>query len=451
MADMKSKKIGLITSSVTLAILVFFALWTIDRDVLSSRHQYGLINFSIAFVLLAAHMAANILASIKLPKISGYILAGILAGPFVGGILTHEMVGRLKLIDDLALSFIALAAGGALHINSLKSRWRIISYNIGLQTLIVFGLVLCFSLLWGYFFPFLGADSWKSLIVFSMLLGTAAIARSPSSTMAIISECKASGPFTETVLGVTVSIDVLVIVFFTIILTLSKAIMSGTGGIEPQVFIALSTEIVVSFAIGVVFGKIITVYIQRIKKDLPLFLLFIAFGVTKTSAWLTFFMENHFHIHFAIEPLLICISAGFTVQNFSREGAFFEDSLEKVSLPIYVLFFSVAGAALNMDALLVCWPFALYIALVRIGGIFIATYTAGRINGDSAERNKNAWMAYLTQAGVAIGLAQIAERQFPEIGTYLTTVVLAVIAINQVAGPITFKLALSNVCEAFEE
>lgn len=286
------------------------------------------------------------------------------------------------------------------------------------------------------------------IIALAVLLGAVAVARSPSSAIAIISESRASGLFTETVIGVTIVIDVLIIIFFTLALAITKIILTPGGIISQEVFMALFAELTISLIIGAVIGKGISLYIDRAGYDLPLFLLFVAFGVTKTSLWLTHFMNTHFEIHLHLEPLLICMSAGFTVQNFSKGGFDFMESLDRVALPIYVLFFSLAGASLNLEALRMCWPLAMSMVLVRILGIFGATWLAGIINRDPPCHNRNAWMAYLTQAGVAIGLAQLAQRQFPEIGSHLTTVVLAVISVNQIAGPITFKMALERVGEA---
>jgi Kef-type K+ transport system membrane component KefB len=159
-------------------------------------------------------------------------------------------------------------------------------------------------------------------------------------------------------------------------------------------------------------------------------------------------MEANFAISLHLEPLLICIGAGFTVRNFSESGNDFMAGLERISLPIYILFFSLAGASLNLDALRMTWPLAVSLTVVRAAGIFGATWLAGKLNRDPPLHSRVAWMAYLTQAGVAIGLAQMAEGHVPEIGMYLTTIVLAVISINQVVGPITFKMSLNMVGEA---
>ena len=216
---------------------------------------------------------------------------------------------------------------------------------------------------------------------------------------------------------------------------------------DIQVFAALSAEMIVSLLMGVGLGLIISFHIKRFGKDLTLFLLFLAFAVTKTSLWLSGFMDSQFNISLHLEPLLICMSAGFFVQNFSGVGDDFMESMDRMALPIYVLFFSLAGAALNLDSLRICWSMALCLVVIRIFGIFLATFIAGTISRDPASHRQSAWMAYITQAGVAIGLAQLAQRQFPEIGVYLITLVLAVISINQIIGPIAFKIALGIVKE----
>ena len=123
------------------------------------------------------------------------------------------------------------------------------------------------------------------------------------------------------------------------------------------------------------------------------------------------------------------------------------EQLERMALPVYVLFFCLAGASLDLDALWVTWPLAIFLVLVRAAGIFSATWLAGIVNRDPPRHRQVAWLAYLTQAGVAIGLANLAEKQFPAIGTILTTLVLAVISINQVVGPITFKISLNMAGE----
>jgi len=448
MVDLYQSKRNLATYILTLFVVTLFALWLRHLDMESSWQKAGMINFSIGFVLLLAYMSAQILKIARLPLISGYIIVGIIVGPYVSGFLTNDMISRFGFINDVALSFIALTAGGALHLQALKKRRKSIVLNILFLTLVVFGFVFVFFVFMGSNFSFTRNLSSVQVIAFAVLIGVVAVARSPSSAIAIISECRASGPFTETVLAVTVAMDVFVIVLFTVALTVARVILGGSGMMGTQVFMAVFVEMAVSFFLGALLGKGISFYVDRIWHDLPLFLLFLAFGVSKLSMWSDNFMINCFDIHLHLEPLLICMSAGFVVQNFSKTGVYFMESLESVSLPVYVLFFSLAGASLNFDALRLCWLLTLCLAVVRVAGIFCATWLAGTVAGDLSLHNRSAWMAYLTQAGVAIGLAQIAEREFPEIGMYLTTVILALIFVNQVIGPVTFKAVLNRVGEA---
>ena len=144
------------------------------------------------------------------------------------------------------------------------------------------------------------------------------------------------------------------------------------------------------------------------------------------------------------------MTAGFTVQNTSRQGAHFIEAIESVSLPVYVLFFTLAGAGLNLDALKQTWVVALLLAIVRAAAIFLGAYTGGRLGGDPPHLNRAAGMAYLTQAGVSLGLALEVVRRFPDWGGAFVTVVVAVIAINQMVGPITMKRVLIRAGEARE-
>jgi hypothetical protein len=323
-----------------------------------------------------------------------------------------------------------------------------VAANLFLNIVLVFVVVCLFVALSGRWFGFTRQLSAMQLFALAMLLGTIAVARSPSSAIAIISECRAEGPFTDMVLGVTILMDVVTIILFTTALSASRVLLSNTAGADFGMLGILSVEMLISLVLGAGLGFAISFYIKRAGHDLALLLLTFGVAVTKISLWLGHFMETHFDLALHLEPLLICISAGFTVRRYSQVGSRFLESLEQSALPIYVLFFTLAGASLNFNALSVCWMFAVCLALVRAGGFFLAAWAGNVVPGNAEAHNSSAWMGYLTQAGVSIGLAQIAQRQAPEIGVYLTTVVLAVIAINQLVGPIMFKAALNRAGEA---
>lgn len=175
-----------------LAVLVLIGLFAgaIRRlDVAAGWGSAPQTNFFLGALLLAAYGVGQLAKTVRLPLLSGYILAGILAGPHVFGFLSTAMVGRLRLLDDLALSFIALAAGGHFDLRALAGRKRAILLNILLLTLVVFGMVSGFVTLFGNRFSFTGVLSPVQLTALAMLLGVVAVAGrrlrpSPSSASA---------------------------------------------------------------------------------------------------------------------------------------------------------------------------------------------------------------------------------------------------------------------------
>lgn len=431
-----------------IGLMILFAVWFKQVEIETGPQQTGVIIFSLGFLMLAGHVLARILKEAKLPMISGYIFAGLLAGPYVTGFLSVEMVERFRLIDELALSFIALNAGGELRLAGLKKQAKSIILNIIFLTLIVFFFILLFITRAGGLFKITADLDPTSLLVLGILIGVISVARSPASAIAIINECRARGPFTDMVLAVAIAKDVLIIILFTSAMAISRSLLAGDGSLELGALSGLIIEIIVSIIIGGIIGKGISVYMDRVGYDFLFFLLFIAFAIARLSMWLNGFMEARFAVSLHLEPLLICMTAGFFIQNFSRFGSYFIESLERVSLPIYVLFFSLAGASLNLSTLALCWPLALCIVGVRMMGLFAGSWLAGTLSHDPPAFNKNAWMTYITQAGVSIGLAQLAAKQFPEIGVHINTIALSIIAISQFIGPVTFKAALTAVGES---
>jgi Kef-type K+ transport system membrane component KefB len=283
-----------------------------------------------------------------------------------------------------------------------------------------------------------------------MLFGVLAVARSPSSAIAIINETRAKGPFTETALGVTVAMDVLVIVLFAVVVSLTEVILSPQAALSLGFAGSLLFEIVSGVVIGVAIGRGLAFYIDRVHANLPLLLLGTALLVTSISHGLADYLRDVHDLTLRLEPMLICVAAGFTVQNHSRQGGLFVEAIEQISLPVFVVFFTLAGAGLNLDALRQTWVLALVLVVIRAAAIFLGAYTGGKLGGDPPRFNRVAGMAYLTQAGVSLGLAMEVVRRFPGWGEAFVTVVVAVIAINQMVGPITMKRVLIAVGEGRE-
>ncbi len=403
---------------------------------------------AFGFLLLIAYLMGEIFSGLSLPRISGYIFTGVLFGPHAIDFVRIEMVHRLKIIDDLALTFIALAAGGELRIKDLRDRLRSILYTILSLTVIVWTGVSLFVFVGWQLIPFFRGMSFPVIFSIAILLGVISVARSPSSAIAIIKESRAKGPFTEGVLGVTVAMDVLIIILFAAALSVATIVAQPGQSFDVGSLVVLSVEIFLSLSIGCVMGLLIAWYIKQIRVYLAVFLLAMTFSVAKFSPFLGLYMEHLFRVAIHLEPLLICLAAGFIIQNRSPQGESLMAAIDRSSLPVYVIFFALTGAALDLGALKQTWHLAVILVGVRIAMIWLGTFWGGKVSGDPPLFYRNSWLAFITQAGVSLGLTAIVAKRFPEWGTTFATLVVAVIAVNQFIGPIAFKAALRRVGEA---
>jgi Kef-type K+ transport system membrane component KefB len=172
------------------------------------------------------------------------------------------------------------------------------------------------------------------------------------------------------------------------------------------------------------------------------------FLVIKFSHLFGDYLQEIHEIGLRLEPLLICMAAGFTVQNFSKHGTTFLVRMDRVSFPIYIGFFAITGANINIDVLKNAWFLGLVIVISRTIMIYIGSFISGKLARDPPRIYKNTWLGFITQAGVSLGLLTEVVRRFPDIGIHIQTILIAAITINQLVGPVAFKYALFKVGEA---
>jgi Kef-type K+ transport system membrane component KefB len=402
----------------------------------------GQVAVALGALLLVAHLFGRVLQSIELPLITGYLLAGVLLGPYALGVVGLPVKESLGMINSVALGLIALTAGGELSIGLLRARiggvaWITLFHSVG-----IFGATFLVFLALGRFSPqaALGLGG-AELVAAGLLLGLIATATSPSSTVAVINEVQASGPVATVSLGVTVLKDVAVIVLMALTLTAVSGVLGRSGEEIPSMLWILE-EIAASIALGAGVGALLIFYLRRVGKEEALVLLGTVFVVVALSDAIE--EAYHFHLHF----LLMCIAAGFVVQNASRSGRRFIRGVERSSLPVYIIFFTLSGVGLDLGALVELWPVALGFVLWRIAAVWAATAAGARLGREVDAVRRHAWTGFVAQAGISLGLAEIAASSYPGFGDRVKTLVLASVAINQVIGPVLFKWALTRVGEA---
>lgn len=410
-----------------------------------------LITFLVGFLIvaIAANQIAKVFQQIKFPLITGLIITGIIAGSSVLNFITPLALKKLNFLNEIALAVIAFSAGSELYLNELRSRLNSIKWMTIGQLVITFVLSATVIYFIADFIPFMTTMPATHKAAVAVLFATIFVARSPSSAIAIINEMRANGPFTKTVMGVTVIKDVLVIILFAICLAIAKAIINNDA-IDMLFFVILIAELLVSFGLGYVLGKLLQLpFLSKADVKIKGFsVLLIGYGVYFFASYVKLESAALFNHEFLLEPLLICIIGSFYLTNYTKHRIEFSEALQEISPIIYIIFFTLTGASLSIQTLISVFGIAIVLFFLRIvtmvfGGIF-GVYAAN----DFKKYAFIAWMPYLTQAGVALGLATIISDVFPGWGHEFETIIIAIIVLNQIVGPPLFKWSLNFVKES---
>ncbi|MFQ5433388.1 MAG: cation:proton antiporter [Anaerolineae bacterium] len=413
--------------------------------------MYNLIVFiaSFAVVALASKQIGAFFARIKIPKITGYLFTGLVAGGFVLGFVPEEAVHSLRFIDEISLAFIAFAAGNELFLPELRGRFRSIGWVTAGLVIATFTLVSTAVFLLARFIPFMNGMPTMSLVAISILAGAILVARSPSSAIAIVNELRAKGPFTQVVLGVTVIMDVVVITLFAMTAAMADALLNQTSvnlGFIVLVGVDLLLALLSAYGLFKVLERILAMRAGLTVKTV--LILLSGFTVFLLSTMIRDASNANLPFEILVEPLLVCMVAGFMVNNYSRHRVEFAKILHDAGPLVFVAFFTLTGASLELDVLASIWPIALALFAVRLLSIMIGSFTSGVLAGDPMPHNRLKWMGFVTQAGVALGLAKEVAGEFPEFGNAFATMIIAVVVLNEMVGPIFFKFAINRVGEA---
>lgn len=378
------------------------------------------------FVVLASQQVGHFLTRFNLPLISGYLLAGIIAGPFLLDFMGVEDIEHLRFLDEISLAFIAFAAGSEMYLEELRGRYKSIGWNTFTQLIAIylFSGVVIFVL--ADSIPFMQGLSQGGRFAAALLAGTILTARSPSSAIAIINEVRARGPFTKTVLGVTLVKDVIVVVLFALSTSIASTLLTGQEFDIIFLFL-VSAEIIVSILLGIFVGRLLVVVLsthfdERLKIGL---ILLIGYLVFVFSTNLRHFTHDNLPFEILLEPLLICMVASFWLINRTRYRDEFRHLLHLVETPIFIIFFTLIGESLDIGIVLTILPITLIIFATRLVALFIGGYIGGFAAGDPPHFNRLTWMAYITQAGVGLGLAKEVAIEFPQLGNDFTTLMVA--------------------------
>ncbi len=405
-----------------------------------------------AIVAAASGNIAKVFLKLKLPLITGFLFVGIISGPYMTGLINKESANNLLFINDIALAFIAFAAGSELYLKELKGRFKSIGWMTFGQLVVTFVLSSIAIFHIADFIPFMNKMDDNSRIAVAVLIGTIFVARSPASAIAIINELRAKGPFTQIAIGVTVIKDVLVIILFTICFSVAGTLISGDEFKFMTIFV-LFIELVFSIVFGFLAGKLIDLLLSyNLYNSLKTILVLgIGWGIYGFAHFIGQASSTHLSFHFYIEPLLISIIAGFYTINYSKYRQEFIKVIEDAGPVIYIMFFTLTGVSISLDVLENYWFIAIILFSIRL-----ITMIFGSLLGASAARESRlfrqiGWMPYVTQAGVGLGLVTVVAAAFPAWGEEFETILIAVIVLNQVLGPPFFKWSITKMGESHKK
>ncbi len=422
------------------AVIILLALCGLMNAARSFEPIGGSVELAFGFLLLCAFFGGSLVEKIKSPKLTGYLLVGVAAGPFVLRLVSTEMVQNLTLVQDVAVCLIALTAGAELSINKIRPLLGTIKsitlWGVLGTTILIAGSIIALQPL----LPFLHELSMVGVAMVSLMLAIVLASQSPAVVMALLDETRSDGPVSQTTLAVVVIADLMVIILFAVASSFVAAVIgSGEGSILSTVFTAIGFEIVLSGVIGLVIGIIFSLYLQYVKGNASLFVLLVCGVVAQVSPIMH------------LDALIVLLTAGVYLENFSKADCHkLIHDLEAAALPVYLVFFAVVGAKLDLALLATVILPAAIIALVRALGFWRGCAIAAKRSNANKEVAKWTWIGLLPQAGLALALVQILERAYPEpsFGPQASALILGVVGLNQLVTPILLRIALIKSGEA---
>lgn len=431
MREQPSVRRRIVHLSVTLLLL--FGLTYLTTSVNPPELGAGRITILIGFVLLVANLAGGLATSAGLPRLTGFLLVGILAGPSALGLLSQQSVDDLRLIDEFALTLIAMLAGGELKIGELRPHAK----AIGLTTLVVTGIVWIgvagTVVALRPLLPFLVELPMAATIGVALVLGVWAANSSPDLTVAVIEETGEKGPLAEVILGITIVKDVFVIVLFTLTLALVAPLVDSNETFNALVLVDLAREVGGAILVGGAMGWIFSLYLGDEEKPRPPLATFL-------FAYVIVVIAHRLHV----ELLLTGVAAGFVIENLSPAGDTMIRGIESVSVVMFAFFFAIAGAGLDLGALRSFWLAALILFSVRLSLTWLGARYGTRMAGASELIRSRTWQGLISQGGVTLGLVLLIQERFPDLGDGIVALGMAVIVGNILGGPIILKQALSG-------
>jgi len=376
----------------------------------------------LAVALVLALAGGRLAAFFRIPRVTGYMLAGILMGPSVTGVLTRQHLNAFVIISELALGIIAFYIGCEFEASHFRRLKKTVSFFSTAEIAATFTLVLL-ALLMVY----------SRSPAMALLLAILAVATAPAATLLVIREYDSEGPLTDHILAMVGLNNLICILAFVVALGLVELTTAAGAGFSPAaVALEMARKLLIPPLLGLALALVLQFYLRRSPEQNEL--LIVSLSVVMLGVGLAH--------HFSVSPLLTNLVMGAVLINSCDRTQLVVDRLRQVDYPFYALFFVLAGAALHLEML----P-----EIGLAGGLYVASRIAGKIVGTGLGKK---WaraaepsslylgMGLLSQAGLAIGLSSWAAKELPAVGAPLAAIILSTTAVFEIIGPVLTRLSL---------
>jgi Kef-type K+ transport system membrane component KefB len=386
---------------------------------------------SLGMILLFALLVGHVVKLAKIPEVTGYLVAGMLVGPSVLGWVSHENLQALHVFSEVGLGLILFSIGGVFEFSRMRRIGKRVLLLTSTESVCAGALVAIGMLLIG--------QPWQV----ALLLGAIAVETGAASTLMVIRENNASGPFTESLTGIIGLNNILALIAFSVVAAvLDVSALSAAGGVNAGTLGAtlfpLLWQLVGSSALGYLIGLLLAAWASRVVESGEILILLT--GCVLLTVGIASAVD--------LSPLVASLAVGATMANLSAKSRRLFEALGHTDPPLYVIFFVLAGADLELSLLPSLGVLGAIYVLGRAAGKFGGAWIGARLAAFPSGSQRLFGFSLLAQAGLAVGLVLVTRQRFPELGSTVTTVVLGAVVVFEIAGPLSARFALDRSGES---
>jgi Kef-type K+ transport system membrane component KefB len=385
---------------------------------------------AFGYLLLVAYFAGRLVSRIGLPRLTGYLIAGVVSGPFVLELVTTTMTGKLRVVNSVATCILGLVAGAELNLERVRPIMRTIR---AAMVFAVIGSMFALAALLYAMRPLLpifdGVPVLESLAMCAVI-AVALTPQSPAIVLAMLSETRADGKLSQIFLAMVVVADLVVVISYSIVAAIASAIV-GTGIDIGATALAVGWELIGSIAFGIAIGMLLGLFLRTVKQGAPLFALMVCVVVAEIGR----------SIH--LDPLIVMLAAGIWLENFARADASeLIHDFESAQLPVFLVWFALAGMRLDIFQLWALIVPVTLIVVVRAVWFYLGMRIASARTQADPIVAKYGWVGLVPQAGLSLAFVVVIQSAFPTFGSFAALLLLSVLGVNQLFSPLLLRLAL---------